>query len=147
MRRLVFTLQYPFIPLIQGNGYLILELITSFEEGSKRGYSESTITSTSNKNNFTLHFNPLTLELNPSAQRCLTRFFTADFASWTVHFVNKSQQIYQLLIQFINYVWQLLHISALHFHPQGAFLVPSERCSTEEQSSEYCGWADCATSL
>jgi hypothetical protein len=25
--------------------------------------------------------NPLTLELNPSAQRCLTKFFTADFAS------------------------------------------------------------------
>jgi hypothetical protein len=25
--------------------------------------------------------NPLTLELNPSAQRCLTRFFTGDFAS------------------------------------------------------------------
>jgi hypothetical protein len=26
-------------------------------------------------------FNPLTPELNPSAQRCLTRFFTWDFAS------------------------------------------------------------------
>jgi hypothetical protein len=25
--------------------------------------------------------NPLTQELNPSAQRCLTRFFTRDFAS------------------------------------------------------------------
>jgi hypothetical protein len=25
--------------------------------------------------------NPLTPELNPSAQRCLTRFFTVDFAS------------------------------------------------------------------
>jgi hypothetical protein len=25
--------------------------------------------------------NPLTMELNPSAQRCLTRFFTGDFAS------------------------------------------------------------------
>jgi hypothetical protein len=24
-------------------------------------------------------FNPLTPELNPSAQRCLTRFFTGDF--------------------------------------------------------------------
>jgi hypothetical protein len=32
--------------------------------------------------------NPLTPELNSSAQRCLTRFFTGDFASWTVHFVN-----------------------------------------------------------
>jgi hypothetical protein len=26
-------------------------------------------------------FNPLTPELKPSAQRCLTRFFTGDFAS------------------------------------------------------------------
>jgi hypothetical protein len=25
--------------------------------------------------------NPLTPELNPSAQRCMTRFFTGDFAS------------------------------------------------------------------
>jgi hypothetical protein len=32
--------------------------------------------------------NPLTPELNPSAQRCLTRFFTCDFASWTVHFID-----------------------------------------------------------
>jgi hypothetical protein len=29
-----------------------------------------------------LHYTtPLTPELNPSAQRCLTRFFTGDFAS------------------------------------------------------------------
>jgi hypothetical protein len=52
--------------------------------------------------------NPLTPELNPSAQRCLTRFFTGDFASWTVHFVNicvKNQQMQQLFVQFINYVW------------------------------------------
>src|SRR5215469_13814284 len=51
----------------------------------------------------------------------------------------KSQQIHQLFIQFINYVWQLLHVSALHCHLQGAFLVPSERFSIEEQSIEYCG--------
>src|SRR5215472_3173967 len=51
----------------------------------------------------------------------------------------KSQQIHQLFIQFINYVWQLLHVSALHCHLQGAFVVPSERCSIEEQSIEYCG--------
>jgi hypothetical protein len=52
--------------------------------------------------------NPLTPELNPSAQRCMTRFFTGDFSSWTVHFVNicvKNQQMHQLFIQFINYVW------------------------------------------
>src|SRR5215468_11519578 len=53
----------------------------------------------------------------------------------------KNQQIHQLFIQFINYVWWLLHVSALHCHLQGAFLVPSERCSIEEQSIEYCGWA------
>jgi hypothetical protein len=54
------------------------------------------------------NINNLTPELNPSAQRCLTRFFTGDFASWTVHFFNiyvKNQQIHQLFIQFINYVW------------------------------------------
>src|SRR5215468_7671731 len=50
----------------------------------------------------------------------------------------KNQQIHQLFIQFINYVWQLLHVSALHCHLQGAFLVPSE-----EQSIEYCRWACC----
>jgi hypothetical protein len=51
-------------------------------------------------------FNPLKPELNPSTQRCLTRFFTGDFASWTVNFVNicvKNQQIHQLFIQFIMY--------------------------------------------
>jgi hypothetical protein len=46
-------------------------------------------------------------------------------------------KISQLFIQFINYVWYILHFSALHCHPQGAFLVPSERCSIEEQSTEY----------
>jgi hypothetical protein len=37
----------------------------------------------------------------------------------------KKQQMQQLFIQFINYVWYLLHVSALHCHPQGAFLMPS----------------------
>jgi hypothetical protein len=52
--------------------------------------------------------NPLTPKLNPSAQRRLTRFFTEDFDSWTVSFVNicvKNQQMQQLFIQFINYLW------------------------------------------
>jgi hypothetical protein len=35
--------------------------------------------------------NPLTPELNSSAQRCLTRFFTGDFSSGTMHFVNISE--------------------------------------------------------
>jgi hypothetical protein len=46
----------------------------------------------------------------------------------------KSQQIHQLLVQFINYVWYLLHVAALYRHPQGAFLVPSERCSFDHLS-------------
>jgi hypothetical protein len=53
-------------------------------------------------------FNPLKPEINLSAQCCLTRFFTGDFASRTVHFVNiwvKNQQMQQLFIQFINQVW------------------------------------------
>jgi hypothetical protein len=53
--------------------------------------------------------NQLTPELYPSAQRCLTRFFTGDFASLTVNFVNiyvTHQQMQQLLIQFISYVWR-----------------------------------------
>jgi hypothetical protein len=35
--------------------------------------------------------------------------------------------MHQLYVQFINYVWYLLHVSALHSHLQGVFLVPSER--------------------
>jgi hypothetical protein len=91
--------------------------------------------------------NPLTPKLNPSAHRCLTRFVTRDFASLTVPFVNvcvKTPQMQQIFIQFINYVWYLLHVLALYCHPQGEFLVPSERCSIEEQSIEYSGWACCA---
>jgi hypothetical protein len=49
----------------------------------------------------------------------------------------KSQQIHQLFIQFINYVRNLLHVSALHCHLQGAFLLPSERCLIEEQTIEF----------
>jgi hypothetical protein len=81
--------------------------------------------------------NPLMPELNPSAQHCLTRFFTGNFASWTMHFFNKcvkNQQTQQLFIQFIYYVWYFLHVLVLHCHPQWAFLVPSERCSIGEQS-------------
>jgi hypothetical protein len=39
--------------------------------------------------------------------------------------MREKQQKQQLFIQFINYVWYLLYVSALHCHPQGAFLVPS----------------------
>jgi hypothetical protein len=93
-----------------------------------------------------LQINLLTPELNPSTQRCLKRFINWSFASWTVYFVNmcvKNQQIHQLFFQFVNYLWYLLHVTALHCHPQGAFLVPSKRCSIEEQSIDYCGWSCC----
>jgi hypothetical protein len=54
------------------------------------------------------YINPLTPELDLSAQRCMTRFFTGNFDSWTVHSFNicmKNQQMQQLFIQFINNVW------------------------------------------
>jgi hypothetical protein len=38
----------------------------------------------------------------------MDEIFTGDFASLTVHFFNtcvKNQQMHQLFIQFINYVW------------------------------------------
>jgi hypothetical protein len=47
---------------------------------------------------------PITPELNPSAQRCMTRLFTGELASWAVHFVNiyvKNQQIHQLFLRFL----------------------------------------------
>jgi hypothetical protein len=53
----------------------------------------------------------------------------------TIKICVKSQQIPQLFIQFINYVCWLLHVLALHCHPQGEFLVPSERCSIATQFS------------
>jgi hypothetical protein len=59
----------------------------------------------------------------------------------------KNQQMQQLLIQFINYVWYLLHVSALRYHPRRALLLPSERCSIAEQSIEYCGWACCISDV
>jgi hypothetical protein len=95
---------------------------------------------------YILLINPLTPELNPSVQRCLTRFFY-----WgTMHLINicvKTQQMHQLFIQLINYVWYLLHVSALNCHPQGAFVVPSERSSVEEHSITYCGWGARITPL
>jgi hypothetical protein len=78
------------------------------------------------------------------------KIFTGDFASWTVYFVDvcvKTGQMQRLFIQFINYVRYVLHVSALYRHLQGTFLVPSERCSIEEQSIEYCGWACCVLSI
>jgi hypothetical protein len=51
--------------------------------------------------------------------------------------MREYQQMQQLLIHLINCVWYPLHVSALHSDIQGAFLVPSERCSIEEQSILY----------
>jgi hypothetical protein len=67
-----------------------------------------TYTNYTNHNAMSGNINPLTPELNPSAQRCLTRFSTRNLAFRTVHFLYicvKNQQIHQLLIQLINYVW------------------------------------------
>src|SRR5215469_10546360 len=88
---------------------------------------------------------PLTLNL------LMTTIFAppSNASKWEMGFnsafkgCTKNQQIHQLFTQFINYVWQLLHVSALHCHLQGALVVPSERCSIEEQSIEYCRWACC----
>jgi hypothetical protein len=53
--------------------------------------------------------NPLTPKLNPSAQRCLTRFFLPGIfllkSCISLNICVKNQQIHQLIIQFINYVW------------------------------------------
>jgi hypothetical protein len=34
-----------------------------------------------------------------------------------------------IIIQFVSYVWWLLHVSAVYCHLQGAFLEASERCA------------------
>jgi hypothetical protein len=55
--------------------------------------------------------NPLTPELNPSAQRCLTRFLLENLLlepCTSLMYAWKNQQMQQLFIQFINYVWYLL---------------------------------------
>jgi hypothetical protein len=70
-------------------------------------------------------FNPLTPELNPSAQRCLTRFFTGNFSSWTVHFVNicvKNQQMHQLFSLLI------MHGSSFMFRHYIAILRERSLC-------------------
>jgi hypothetical protein len=56
-------------------------------------------------------FNPSTPKLNPSAQRCLKRFLLGILLLETCISLIcvKNQQIHQLLIQVINYVWYLLH--------------------------------------
>jgi hypothetical protein len=63
--------------------------------------------------------NPLTPELNPSAQRCLTGFFIGDFASSTMHFLNicvknkYTNYSFSLLIMYgISYMFR--HYIAIH---------------------------------
>jgi hypothetical protein len=107
----------------------------SWEDAARKSGRNRCPCSFWNSNVSTEQFNPSKLELNPSAQRCLTRFFYWEFCLVNLHFVNicvKNQQIHQLFIQFIiNRVWYLLHVSALQCHPQGAFLVPGARGSIE----------------
>ena len=54
----------------------------------------------------------------------------SNASKWQMGMQKKNQQIHQLFIQFINYVWQLLHISALHCHLQGGFLVTRHNTPT-----------------
>jgi hypothetical protein len=71
------------------------------------------------------YFNPQTTELNPSAQRYLTRFFTVDFASWTVYFVNicvKNQQL-----QYNNYWFSLLIIYGISYMFRHYIAILKER--------------------
>jgi hypothetical protein len=92
-----------------------------------------------------LSVNPLTPELNPSAQRWLKRFLIGILLlqpwisliyAWKttntpfIHLVN-------------NYVLELLHVSVLYCHLQGAFIVPYEGWSIKEQLIEYCEWTCC----
>src|SRR5215469_3733602 len=95
---------------------------------------------------------PILLSISSLTLNLLTTTIVAppsNASKWQMGFnsafkrMHENQQIHQLFIQFINYVWHLLHVSALHAHLQGAFLVPSERFSIEEQSIEYCGWVCC----
>jgi hypothetical protein len=81
---------------------------------------------------FLQNVNRLTPELNPSAQRCLTRFCTGDFVSWTVHIVDicvKKQQIHQLFIQFINYTGQ--QNLTFFFVPRGKISNPDSTFNAE----------------
>jgi hypothetical protein len=39
------------------------------------------------------------------------------------------------------------YVSALHRHPQGGFLVYSERRTIEQQSTEYCLVAQCTCTM
>jgi hypothetical protein len=52
----------------------------------------------------------------------------------------KSQQMQQLFIQFINYVWHVLHVSELHSHLQGALRVAWVGWRGAGQWLVYCGW-------
>jgi hypothetical protein len=62
-----------------------------------------------------------------------------------IYFVNQPLHVSGMFIAhhqevFTVYVQQLVRVMCYH---QGAFLTPSEKCSIEEQSIEYFGWAWC----
>jgi hypothetical protein len=64
----LFAEEFPKIPVPHRNAFR--RLIEQFHETVSGLYRRSNT-----------YLNPLTPELNPSAQRCLTRFFTGNFAS------------------------------------------------------------------
>jgi hypothetical protein len=84
--------------------------------------------------------NPWTLESNPSTARCVTRYLPGILLlepSISLIYAWKTNKYTNYSLSLL--IIYLLHVSALNCHLQGAFLVPSERCSIEEQSIEYCG--------
>jgi predicted chitinase len=52
------------------------EVVTGIQTTGTKSYENS-----GKESGYQLQVNPLTPELNPSAHRCLPRFFTGDFAS------------------------------------------------------------------
>jgi hypothetical protein len=73
-----------------------------------------------------LQINPLTPELNPFAQRCLTRFFTGDFASSTVYFVN-TRNMREKTNKHANYSFSLLFMYGSSYMFRQNIAILSER--------------------
>src|SRR5215510_7164428 len=73
----------------------------------------------------------------------------SNASKWQMGFNSAFKGMHEKTNKYTNYSFSLLimygssYVSALHCNLKEAFLVPSERCSIEEQSIEYCGWAYC----
>jgi hypothetical protein len=78
-------------------------------------------------------FNPLTPELIPSSQRCLTKYFTGGFASWTVHFVNICKK-YQQMQQLMCLVVWCTHHTTRHITPIHNILSTAPQLSISQKA-------------